>query len=64
MIYEIHTIFPPNINKENGPILLKKLRKLKAMWALAKEILGSEVDGARKIMLLTLDKRDALLMIL
>jgi hypothetical protein len=61
VMHGIHDVFPPDGDEENDPISLKKLRKLEAMWALQKEILGFDFDGLKKTMWLAADKRDALL---
>ena len=64
VMHGIHNVLPPDKVDENDPISLKKLRKFEAMWALNKEILGFEFDGAKKTMWLASEKRDALLTIL
>ena len=64
VMHGTHDVFPPDVVDENDPVSLKKLKKLEAMWALTKEILGFEFDGAKKMMWLSSEKRDALLTIL
>ena len=64
VMHGIHNVFPPDAADDNDPISLKNLKKLEAMWALNKEILGFKFDGAGKTMWLSSDKRDVLLRIL
>jgi len=60
----IHDVFPADNVAEEDPISLKKLKKLEAMWALQKDILGFTFDGIEKTLWLEEAKRDALLTIL
>ena len=60
----IHDCFPPDNDDENDPISLKKLRKGEGRYALQKDLLGFDFDGAEHTMWLTEDKRAALLTIL
>ena len=64
VMHGIHNVFPPDAADNNDPISLKKLKKLEAMWALTKEILGFEFDEAKKTMWLSSEKWDTLLTIL
>ena len=60
----IHDVFPADNNDEEDPISLKKLKKLEAMWALHKDILGFTFDGVEKTIWLEEAKRDTLLTVM
>ena len=64
VMHGIHDVFPPDAVDATNPTSVKKLKNLEATWALTKEILGFEVDGAKKLMWLLSDKRGVLLTIL
>ena len=56
----IHDVFPADTDDDEDPISLKKMKKLEAMWALNKDILGFTFDGIEKTIWLKDSKRDTM----
>ncbi len=52
----VYDVFPAGDNDEEDLLSLKKLRKLEAMWALYKDILGFSFNGVEKTIWLEEDK--------
>ena len=58
----IHDVLPEDADEEEESISLKKLKKQDAQWNLEKEVLVFQLDGIKKTTWLSVEKRDALLL--
>jgi len=59
VLHGIHTVFPPldpEVNKDDKPISIKKLKQGDGMWSTKKEILGWLFDGVGRCIQLPVDK--------
>ena len=64
MMVGVLDVFPADGDDNKDPLLFKKMKSLKSMWELEKDILGFMCDGMNKTMMLDKTKHDSLLVIL